>query len=238
MNVKNTVKRLLILIYGFFRKDTFGKIIYYHDVSRKYTNQGTPIELFKKHMALLHKKGFEIVSEIPSKNKEVMICFDDGWRGVWDYRQYFIDKGIHPTVFLIVDFIGKEGYLSKHEILKLQSYGFKFQGHTYSHKNVTEVFGDELQRELVESRIVLSNLLNHKVDEFCFPRGEYSDDLVRKALYSGYNRVYICTPGNADKNDKVLKRNLVQKSTPNEFFAILNGGLGLFRNHVEKLHHK
>lgn len=238
MNIKRLIKKILIQSYGFLKGDYKGKVIYYHDISKKYTNQGTPLNLFIKQMKILKESGFRVVSELPSRDNEIMICFDDGWKGLWDNRQYFLDNNISPTVFLIVDYIGKDGYLSKDEILELQSCGFKFQGHTFNHKNVTEVTGDELDYELIYSRIELSKILDKNVNEFCFPRGEYSDKLVELALSNGYDRVFICTPGTVNTNSSVIKRNLVQDCQPNEFRAILNGGLELFSKYAEKSHHK
>lgn len=238
MNIKRLIKRLLIRSYGFLKKDCKGKVIYYHDISKKYTNQGTPLNLFIKQMNILKESGYKVVPNLPSSDNEIMICFDDGWKGLWDNRQYFIDNNIFPTVFLIVDYIGKDGYLSKNEILELQSCGFKFQGHTFSHKNVTEVTGDDLNHELIYSRIELSKILGKTVNEFCFPRGEYSDTLVDIALSNGYDRVFICTPGNVNANTSIINRNLVQDCPPIEFKAILKGGLELFSKSAEKLHHK
>lgn len=232
------MKGLLIRLYGCLKQDSKGKVIYYHDISKAYTYQGTPLNLFMKQMEILKESGFRVVPHLPNKDNEIMICFDDGWKGIWDNRQFFFDNKIFPTVFLIVDFIGKDGYLSLNEILELQSHGFRFQGHTYSHRNVTEATGEELNRELIYSRIELSRILNKTVNEFCFPRGEYSDMLVNIALSNGYDRVFICTPGNVSANTSIVKRNLVQDCQPSEFKAILKGGLELFSKSAEKLHHK
>lgn len=238
MDVKKIIKELLVRSYTSLFKDNGGKVIYYHDVSKKYTDQGTPMKLFIEHINVLKNNGFTIVSDLPKNRKEVMICFDDGWKGIWDERQYFIENGIYPTIFLINDYIGKTGYLSKDEIADLQSKGFRFQAHTFNHVNVTEISKDEYQHEFCDSRIELSKLTGKEVNEFCFPRGEYSDELVAYALSHGYKKVYICTPGNANFSDCVIKRNLVQTCSRKEFFAILNGGLKVLAKHAENLHHK
>lgn len=231
------IKALLVFLTGAILRDTRGKVLYYHDISRKYTSMGTALGLFQSHVEILQTKGYKITNSIPTKPKEVMICFDDGWSGIWDYRDYLVKNQIFPTVFIIVDFIGKDGHLSLSQILELQQLGFRFEGHTYGHVSLTTVTGGVLHHELIESRIVLSGLLNKEVKEICFPRGKYSDSLVELALSNGYNKVYICTPGSCEARDTIIRRNLVQGCGLMEFLGVLNGGLILFSKRAERLHH-
>lgn len=235
--IKSKVKEILIRLCGGINKDVRGKVIYYHDISTTYTDQGTEFELFKSHIDEIETEGFRVVRDFPLKEKEVLICFDDGWKGIWEYRNYLFEKQIYPTIFLIVDNIGKSGYLSIEEIKTLQSMGFKFQGHTYSHKVVTGLNPSELNHEIIDARKDLSKIIGVEVDEFCFPCGDYSDSLIEFIMSNGYKRVYLSSPG-SQSDEAIIKRNLVQRSTPKELKAILHGGLCIFSKHLEKMHHK
>ena len=235
--MRRYLRDLLIVLMGILKRDRRGRVIYYHDLSRNYTTQGTPMDLFKAQMTALKEAGFRVVGCLPEQRNEVMVCFDDGWRGIWDEREYLIENKIIPTVFVVNNFIGKEGYLTLDEILELQQYGFRFQGHTYSHKSLTEVTGQELDHEMIEARDDLSEILHKNVDELCFPRGKYSDDLVKMAGENGYEKVYICAPGCYSPDDVIVHRNLVQEASPKVFKSVLRGGMDFLARHAERIHH-
>ena len=73
---------------------------------------GTPVETFKKHIDVIKESGFSIEEDITEPNNQIMICFDDGWAGLYEYKELFISQKIFPTIFLAVDLIGKNGYMN------------------------------------------------------------------------------------------------------------------------------
>jgi peptidoglycan/xylan/chitin deacetylase (PgdA/CDA1 family) len=204
------------------------KVLYYHDVfdSWKYYLHGTPFGLFRKHMEMLFREGWEIKTGLPDKGKECMLTFDDGFKGIWSCREYFYERAIRPTIFVAVDLIGGERYLSWKEIKELQEHGFIFEGHTWTHRRLTEVPRAELQRELKDSRDCLSDRLGKEVTQLCFPQGRFNEDICKIAQDYGYKTFYSCIYGNADRRiiPNLVCRNLVQEVGTITFKAILNGG--------------
>jgi peptidoglycan/xylan/chitin deacetylase (PgdA/CDA1 family) len=194
--------------------------------------------MFKKHIQVIHDNGFQIVSKINNPENEVMICLDDGFRGIYDTKDYFIQNQIQPLVFIAVELIGKENYLSKEEILELQTLGFQFEGHTWSHRNLTQFSDEELKHELLDSKFYLSDLLGKEVKKLCFPQGYFSSKVIDAASYYGYEQLFSSLPGsfyeNMDKN--LISRNLVQFSTPQEVKYRLLGNTRLLRKRAIKLH--
>lgn len=142
------------------------------------------------------KEGFEIVQQITKPEKQVAIMLDDGFRGIYEVRDFFYENNIFPTIFLPAGHIGKKCLLSKNEILDLQSHGFRFECHSWSHSDLTLFSDEELKHELGDSKIFLNNLLGKNVNEICLPIGYFSDHLLQQLKLFGYKEVYSSIPGN------------------------------------------
>lgn len=218
------------------------KVIFYHDIfdSVCYTNMGTPLSLFKKHIDIIQNNGFEIVTHISQPKNQIQICFDDGFHGIYDIRHFFIQKNIFPTVFLAVSLIGQSGYLNKKEIHELQNAGFIFQCHTWTHQDLTKFSQNDLQKELKESKNELTCILGKPITEICFPIGYFSPLIIQECFKYGYKKMYTSIPGNyfdyIDQN--LITRNLVQFSSPRELKYILTGGYRLICSRYKKMHFK
>ena len=247
--MKKTIKLVMMWWSSIIHRNHKSKLLYYHDVCKGEgyrsldTNalMGTNIELFKKHVQIIKEEGFKIVPRITETEGEVSILLDDGFRGIWDKRQFFYENDIKPTVFLPVDYIGQvdKGILSIEEILELQQHGFIFECHSWSHDRLDMKSDDELKRELGESRSKLSELLQKEVTEICLPLGYFTDHLLSEVQKYGYKEVYSCIPGAYHEKTVggMRRRNLCQFSSPAEFRLILRGGLESLCKHYERLHH-
>lgn len=246
--ISHFIKLSLLWIGTLFYHNKNSKVLFYHDVcSDKFYSSldtefllGTPFHVFKNHINIIVEQGFEIVSEITKPEGQVVIMFDDGFRGIWDNKEFFKENHIRPTVFLAVDLIGKEGFLNIEEILVLQNnYGFIFQCHSWHHVDLSRCSKDQLYKELRDSRLELSKLLSNEVTALCLPKGYYSDALLNNDLLKEYETVYSSIPGNFF--EKVLgmrTRNLCQFASPIEVRLILKGGNELIKNRYVRLHHQ
>jgi hypothetical protein len=233
MIIIKKIKSLILYCSHLYYKSWQSKIIFYHDVhlnGSKYTDMSTSITVFKSHVDEIRKNGFEIVNVILNRENEIQICFDDGFKGIYDNKDYFVNESIFPTIFLAIDLIGKEGYLSEDNILELQSLGFIFESHAYSHKNLTSFSNADLKFELEESKMYLEALLKKEVKEICFPIGYFSNRVLNFCHKAGYKKLYSSLPGNYfnNRSDGLVYRNLVQFSSLLEFKAILNGAMTPF----------
>ena len=225
------MKSIIVLIkkaiYRFdylFHKSRGSKVIFYHDVGKNYTDMGTPLEIIIEHIRVIREKGFSIVEDIDKKTDEVMICFDDGWAGLYDNRSYFIDNDIKPTVFLAVDLVGKIGYLNQSQIRELHRFGFHFEGHTWSHQDLTTFSKDNLVHEIVDSRYEIEKIVGDNITALCFPMGRYSDLVMDVAKDAGYSKLFSSINGCYNdllEKDGIICRVLVQDVTPEDFQYIL-----------------
>lgn len=210
------VKLIIYMISFLFSKNRKSKIIYYHDISNKYTDMGTDFDLFKIHINIIRKEKFDIVKKISTENNQIMICFDDGWAGIYEVKDYFISEKIFPTIFIALDLIGKEGYLDISQILELQELGFIFESHAWSHTNLSLYNNAELKKELLDSRIKLSEILNKNVDSICFPQGYFTSNVLKLSNEYGYKNLYSSVSGSyydLIEKKNIICRNLVQFSS-------------------------
>lgn len=242
INFNKFVKHILLFAGYIFRHNTKSKVLYYHDVSTKYTEMGTPLDLIKKQIEAIRRAGFEIVTEIHNPQKQVVLTFDDGWRGLYEHKDFFIKEGIFPIVFIAVDLIGKPGYMNKEEILDMQCLGFRFESHSWSHKGLSSYDDEGLNKELLDARLALEALLKHSVTSICFPQGKFSNLVVEKCYTSGYHNLYssLCGGYNDLGNKGVICRNLIAESSPRILKYQLLGESRLYRkklmrNHIAKL---
>lgn len=220
------------------------KIIYYHDFYNdvRYTDMGTSLDLFKSHLEILKKCGYTIVDKIANPKGEVSIMLDDGFRGIWDCRDFFYKENIHPTIFIAKCLVGQDGYLTEAEIKELDKHGWIFQSHTVSHTSLNDFTIEELDYQLKESKSYLEKLLGKEIKEICAPQGKYSNWVCEHAYRAGYDVFYSSTPGGYFERltdfSFVVTRNLCQSLTPYQFKLAINGGYKIFQRVYFKRRYK
>lgn len=233
-------KYIILLISSFVFRNKKSKVIYYHDVhsDKEYTNMSTPMDLFKNHINYL-KKTYTIVKDITEKEKQIIICFDDGFKGLYENKSYFIQNKIYIKVFLISGFIGRENYLSLEEIKELNQYeNFSFGAHTHTHCNLGELEEEKLRFELKECKSILENTLGKTVDSLCFPRGSFSNKVIDFSKEAGYKSLFASIPGDFYSGLKLgyISRNLVQSDDMKTFKLSLSGAQNIFKKRRLKQH--
>ena len=232
--MKRHIKNLVLFLFSVLHRDIKPKVVFYHDIGKKYTDMGTDVALFRAHMR--HLRACDVV------------CFDDGFRGVWDERELLASVKGRVKVFLAIDLIGKEGYLSWDEILTLAAeYGVDFQCHTWSHQTLAGDYNEEVpeptegrteawfHHELIDSKRVLEEHLHKRVLSLCFPVGFFSDEVVDRCRAAGYEEVYASYPDNLT-NDYVKARCLVQDLSELGFKSVLRGGMNVFKRRYLRMH--
>lgn len=244
--MKTFLKSMVLSCLAKACKDVRGKMVFYHDIfnGRRYTDMGTPFSLFKQQMELAEKHGFKLTGRDPVNDYEYKVCFDDGFAGLYECRDFFVTRSASPTVFIAPTLVGQEGYLNWSQILELSQAGFDFQSHTLSHVTLTDLTEDELYVELDEPRKIMNGRLGRCPDEVCFPRGCFSPLVVRMARQVGYKRMYTSVPGVFNECLSVAgcegadlrSRTLVQNLSAHDFVNVLKGGMLRLQRRYMRLH--
>lgn len=234
--IKTAIKKTIYFLAHIFHPNYKSKVIYYHDVSKKYTDMGTDENLMRIHFNIIRSEGYSFVPNICSPDREVMICFDDGWRGVYEHKNLFIEYGIKPTIFIAVSLIGQEGYLTVNEIKELMALGFNFECHTWSHYDLTTFNDMELKHELKESKYHLEQTFNQPFNSICYPQGRFSNHVHEMSKKFAYTKQYSSIAGDyfEMKDRGIICRNCAQFSTPTEFKWMLNSKSTFFQKRFIK----
>ena len=222
--MKRLIKRFMLKFFAIVYRDDRPKVVYYHDIGTRYTDMGTPSDVFWAHMALLRDDD--------------QVCFDDGFHGIWDERERFVASNIRPTVFIAVELVDSPGYLTWDEISELQKLGFRFECHTWTHQDLTRFDDETLWHEVFDSKVELTKRLGRTVDEICFPIGYFNDKVLAACRKAGYRKLYVSYPGVIDQNSDIVPRNLVQNSTIAEFKDVLRGGLLPLKKRYLRQHYR
>lgn len=92
MNIKELVRTGIFLVGSFLGQNRSSRVIYYHDIHGcvSYTDMSTSLDLFKRHVEVIRKAGFEIVRDIKRSKGEIQIAFDDGFRGLLDCADWLV----------------------------------------------------------------------------------------------------------------------------------------------------
>lgn len=235
-----TIFKYIMNLFGYinhYNRDS--KVVFYHDVDTIYTDMGTPLNIIDAHLEEIRKYGFSIVKNITERRNQVMVCFDDGWKGLYDNRDYFVNNKIYPTIFVAVELIGTRGYMSLDEIKELHSLGFEFEGHTWTHTGLPDHHGEDLKHELVDSKKRLEEILGFEIHDICFPQGRYSDEAIRVCREAGYIHLYSSINGGyyTLENDGLVCRNLLQFTPVSQIRLIVQGDIPWYRKKLIKKHY-
>jgi len=196
------------------------RILMYHDVVA-----GTPQEIhgvsvaqFTKQMQWLHDAGYQVIgiedwfaAQRAGKStpaNAVALTFDDGFEDnytrAWPILQ---QHGFTATIFLVTGALAetsawREGGLARARMLSLQQIlemaagGITFGSHTVSHRRLTALEGQaEIDRELVESRVALEQLLQREVLSVCYPFSQVNPLIKARVRIAGYQMGFTYDPG-------------------------------------------
>ncbi|MBN1970602.1 MAG: polysaccharide deacetylase family protein [Candidatus Delongbacteria bacterium] len=183
------------------------KILTYHKVGVNFDSSLCFVDSyrFKRDMELFLslKYNLNTVSDNCSSN-DLSIIFDDGYENVYKFKDYFIEKNIRTTIFIITDFIGKldnwdvslsgikHRHLTKDMIKNLSLDRHEIGSHSCSHKDLTLLSSSALNHELLKSREVLEDIIGKKVKSISVPFGRINSRVIDVAKEIGYeNIVYL-----------------------------------------------
>jgi peptidoglycan/xylan/chitin deacetylase (PgdA/CDA1 family) len=180
-------------------------ILMYHNVSDKESEWSRSYDNFKKDLQILYENGYCLIGlkdfiqgriDVPAGKTPVIITFDDGLQGQFNYIEKqgktIIDP--HSAVGIINDFaeahpdFGKKAtfyiyyplpfrqkeYI-KEKLNYIVSNGMEIGNHTYTHANLTKLSSEKIQKELaLNVKATQGYVEGYSVDSLALPYGASS----------------------------------------------------------------
>lgn len=240
--MNHKLREFVLGVASMLNRNVDGKIFFYHDVYKlsRYYNHATPLELLVAQVQAARRAGFSPVRGVPTTARTFQLCFDDGYAGVFECQEELVKLGVLPTIYLAPSLCGTLGYLNREQIVHLHNNGFIFESHTWSHSWLPSCDDEKLERELVDSKKWIEDLIGGQVRQLCFPRGLFSRRVYERALEVGYEELVSSIPGSVNQviMPKVLPREIVQDYSPREFVFALQGAMRMFSLRYFKRHYQ
>lgn len=199
--IKPNRKKLLILMYHGIGDESLN--IADNVPLRSFMNQLD--YLVKNYKVVSFKDGISYLTGEKGEIKEniAVLTFDDAYKSVFDKVYPLLkEKKIPATVFVPVNHIGKAGEWEREEkeyngqimdwdmLRKLSADDlFTLGSHGMSHKKLSSLSHDVVREELMESKKILEEELQHEVKYFSYPYGQATEcraAIVDDVEKSGY----------------------------------------------------
>ncbi|MBF0483973.1 MAG: polysaccharide deacetylase family protein [Candidatus Omnitrophica bacterium] len=150
------------------------------------------IDAFKEHLNWLQHNSYRFTVNLNADNKNIVLTFDDGEKNNFELVVPFL-KEIKASAyfFVIVDRIGRDGYLSWEDLAVMRMVGFNIGSHGLTHKILTGLSTEVLFEELTKSKFMLESKLRCSIDSISIPRGFYDDKVIAAAKKAGYKQIFV-----------------------------------------------
>lgn len=205
MKKKLVLLGLVLVVFGGFgvylNLNYSVPILMYHslDAARTETYAAVTPENFYRQMEFIKKGKYRVIglAEYCRRLREgrslprraVVITFDDGYRDNLKAVSVLREFDFPATIFLIVDNIGKEGFLTSSDIRQfLDTTSVQVGSHTLRHAYLPDLSPAQIKQEVGGSRIALENEYQKKVEAFSYPAGGFN----REALQAVEDAGYLC----------------------------------------------
>ena len=226
------------------------RTLLYHSITDKlieneWPENTTPKDLFCIQMKYLSDNNYNVIScdtalEHITKNKEippraVAITFDDGFKDNYRNALPALKKYSFPaTIFLAADYLNNPPYnaeiLNQSEIREIRTSGIiDFGCHGLTHRALTTLGREELDKEIAGAKNRLEDIINGEVSLFAYPFGHvksFNKGIVEKIKRAGFKGGFTTVFGlNDSRRDPFsLRRNRISwLDNLGEFEKHLNG---------------
>lgn len=221
-------------------------VIMYHDIlpEKKVFFDVTPKE-FEQRLQAIQEKGLtpitmdQLVTHLrtglPLPEKPILLTFDDGYSGHYDYVYPLLKKYNYPALFAIYTAkvgkpIGRSSLtweqlreMAKDPLVTISS-------HSVDHKVMAGLTQSQLQLETQESKRILEKELGVPVRYFTYPEGKFDAQAVEAVKQAGYAAALTMDDNDerlAGKSDNLLAIGRIGQSRLLEMLDVAWGGAKL-----------
>jgi peptidoglycan/xylan/chitin deacetylase (PgdA/CDA1 family) len=224
-------------------------VIMYHDIlpEKKVFFDVTPAE-FEEHLQLIQQNGLTPISldqlvthlqtGLPLPSKPILLTFDDGYKGHYEYVYPLLKKYGYPGVFSIYTnkigkTVGRPG-VTWDELQKMAADPLvTISAHSVSHpENLTQLSDEQLKQEIFEPKRLLEDKLKLSIRYFTYPAGFYDERVTKMITDAGYKAALTMDDlreGFANESDNLLTIKRFGQSRLREVLTEASGGPSLPR---------
>jgi peptidoglycan/xylan/chitin deacetylase (PgdA/CDA1 family) len=181
-------------------------ILMYHSISD--TAWQVTAKKFEAHIRYLSENGYtfifpEEIHTCDKYNKPVIITFDDGYRDNYETALPVLKKyNVKAVIFMITDYIGKDGWLTENQIKELEDGGLvRVEPHTRTHTDLSQITPAGVREQIETSNNALKKITGRSHKVFAYPYGGFNDDV--KKIAAEYYDIAFAT-GNGDQRDMMI----------------------------------
>lgn len=160
--------------------------------------------------------------------RPVLITFDDGYEDNYKNAYPILKKyGFHGTIFIIVNSVGRPGYLTWEQAKEMSRNGISIQSHTMNHLPLSKLSEEKVKEELADSRKIIEKNIGQPVRYVAYPEGSYNRLIEQLAEKSGYRGGFSIRYGIVDATSHPFGM---------ERIAIFHSG-NTFRDFLRRIHY-
>ncbi len=197
------------------------------------------LSCFREQMNWLQSAGFRglSVSDALTKKTEsgIVITFDDGCETDLIFAAPLLQQlNYGATFYITLGFLGRPGFMVPRQVRELSNAGFDIGCHSMTHPYLSDLNDSELNREIVEAKLRLEEIIGRPVHHFSCPGGRWSPRVAEIASRAGYHTVATSRIGanNPQTDPFQLSRIVVMRNTTLTLFQDLCVGRGLWRSQI------
>jgi len=171
-------------------------------------------KLFARQLSELRTAGFETpplsamfpAGEVSQRN--IALTFDDGYANVLRYGlRPLADNKYNAIQFIVADCIGKfnqwdqstgeadERLMGAAEIREWLAAGHEIGSHSLTHPFLTRISRAQAREEISASKKILEDLFGRTVKYFCYPYGDWNNEICNLVIAAGYKAAFTTNPG-------------------------------------------
>jgi peptidoglycan/xylan/chitin deacetylase (PgdA/CDA1 family) len=203
------LRRIVYIVLGFIDRVLLPRpnlpiILSYHSIANDNWRFSINNNTFKKQINYLYKHyEFITLKEVEEymrgkkalQKPAIVLTVDDGYKDILKLKPFFDRRNIKPTLFVMSDSrhfnkkqLGtKRAFLTKRDLNMLLKQGWEIGSHSATHPDLSVLSGEQLTKEIIQSKKDIEKLLGIQVRYFAYPRGKYSLEVlkaVKKAKYT------------------------------------------------------
>lgn len=129
--------------------------------------------------------------------KPIVLSFDDGYLGQYLDAMPILEKQGWGG---LLNLKSEGSDLSSKQVRKMYMAGWEIGSHTITHPDLTTVDAATLEHELVGSKTQLERDLGIPIVNFCYPAGQYNDEVARAVEAAGYRGATTVNPGLGERS--------------------------------------